>query len=66
HPRLVRGAKLETLSEFEKLTVSIFATFPMMNTGELLVRETKSESLLSYLKYEDNLGRAAPGLYLEG
>ncbi|MCI66059.1 hypothetical protein A2U01_0087317, partial [Trifolium medium] len=49
NPRLIRGAKFETLSEFEQLTVGVFATFPVMNTGELLARETKSESLLSYL-----------------
>ncbi|MCI90813.1 hypothetical protein A2U01_0112107, partial [Trifolium medium] len=40
---------MESLSEFEQLTVGVFTTFPMMNTGELLARETKPESLLSYL-----------------
>ncbi|MCI25490.1 hypothetical protein A2U01_0046681, partial [Trifolium medium] len=49
-PRLIKGARMESLSDFEQTTMRFFATFPMMNIGELLARETKSESLLKYLK----------------
>ncbi|MCI76401.1 hypothetical protein A2U01_0097671, partial [Trifolium medium] len=46
--------------------VGLLGTFPMLHTGGLLARETKPESLMSYLKYEDNFGRSTPGLYPEG
>ncbi|MCH84902.1 hypothetical protein A2U01_0005739, partial [Trifolium medium] len=48
--RLIKGTKLESLSEFELMIVGFFATFLMMNTGELLARETKPESLMKYMK----------------